>query len=168
MKKLTTLSLLLLTCFIASNSHAEEQRIGIGGNYWVTMDDIDLETEKVDESGLSFLASYQYWFGLLGVEVDVEFLPDRFGDSAVAPQAYILAGSGLYAGLGAGYIYSDGEFSKEPFYALKGGINLELLPGIYADIYANYRFNDKKELDHEESDIDTDTVFLGAAVRIAF
>ena len=47
-----------------------------------------------------FFASYQYWESLLGIELDLEFLPDRFGDSAVSPQAFMLIGRGIYAGLG--------------------------------------------------------------------
>lgn len=164
MKKFIILPLLLLL-FMATCAQAVEHRLGVGGNYWVTLDDIDLETKDVDETGLSLAATYQYWAGLFALEVDLEFLPDRFGDDAIAPQAYLLVGSGLYAGLGAGIIYSDSEFADAPFWALKAGVNLELLPGIYADIYATYRFNDKQDIDNEDTDIDTDTVFLGGAVR---
>lgn len=157
----TSLLLSPVTCL------SEEHRIGIGANYWVTLDDIEFDEEKIDDDGFSFLATYQYWPGLLGFELDLEFLPDRFGDSAIAPQAYILVGRSIYAGAGIGINYSDSEFSDQPFFALRAGLNLELLPGIYADIYANYRFNDKKDIENEQTDIDTDTVFLGAAVRIA-
>lgn len=164
MKKIFILPLLFLL-FFASHAQAIEHRLGIGGNYWLTLDDIDLKNQDVDESGFSLAGTYQYWFGLFAVELDVEFLPDRFGDDAISPQAYILAGSGLYAGLGIGTTYTDGDFAESPFFALKAGVNLELLPGIYADIYANYRFNDRKDLDNEETDIDTDTIFLGGAIR---
>jgi hypothetical protein len=44
-------------------------------------------------------------------------------------------------------------------------VNLELLPKVFVDISANYRFNDTDDLKNNESDIDTDTIFLGAAVR---
>lgn len=156
---------LLLPLLLAANAQAVEHRLGVGGNYWKTLDDIDLKNRSVDEDGFSFAATYQYWAGLFGLEVDLEFLPDRFGDDALAPQAFVLVGRGLYAGLGAGIVYSDSEFAESPFLALKAGINLEILPGIYADIYANYRFNDTKDIDNEDTDIDTDTVFLGAALR---
>lgn len=142
-----------------------EHRIGGGVNYWMTLDDIDIS--DVDENGFSLLASYQYWTGLFGVELDLEFLPDRFGDSAVAPEAYLLVGRSLYAGLGMGIMYSDSSFADEPFFALRAGLNLEILPGIYVDISGNYRFNDSAQLENEATDIDTDTIFLGAAVRLA-
>ena len=164
MKKVIVL-LLLLIVSVTTQAMAVEHRLGVGGNYWVTIDDIDLENEDVDESGFSLGATYQYWLGLFALEVDLEFLPDRFDDNSISPQVYVLAGSGVYVGLGAGIIYSQGDFEDEPFYALRAGVNLELLPGIYADIYANYRFNDRADIDNEESDIDTDTIFLGAAIR---
>lgn len=160
--------LLLVACsfLIATNSFAAEHRIGGGANYWVALEDVETDEEKFDEDGLSFLASYQYLPGILALELDLEFLPDRFGESAIAPQAYLLLGRSVYAGIGVGLLYRDGEFSEEPFFALRAGLNLELLPGLYADIYGNYRFNDKTELDNEETDVDTDTVFLGAAIRV--
>lgn len=160
------LTLITLSLF-GGTVQAEDHRLGGGINYWTTVDNIDLDKDY-DENGISYLVSYQYWPALLGLELDVEFLPDRFGESAVAPAAYLLAGKALYAAAGVGLTYSDGNFAKEPFFALRAGLNLEILPGIIADIYANYRFNDSTELEGEETDIDTDTVFLGAALRFAY
>lgn len=162
------LQILICLSFItvtATGCFAEGHRIGGGANYYVALDDLD---EGTDDDGFSILASYQYWPSLLGIEIDAEFLPDRFGESAFAPQAYVLVGKGIYAGIGIGVVYTDSEFSDEPFFGLKAGINLELLPGIFADIYGNYRFNDNADFDNDETDIDTDTIFLGAAVRLEF
>lgn len=169
MKRLLGLLLFIALTTAAGDCFAAgAHRIGGGATYWVAIEDIEFEDEKVDDDGFSFLASYQYWPSLFGLEIDVEFLPDRFGESAVAPEAYLLIGRTIYGGLGIGMIYSDGNFADEPFYAIKAGLNLELLPGLYADIYGNYRFNDSAEFDKEDTDIDTDTVFLGAALRIGF
>jgi hypothetical protein len=159
--------MLLLAIASAANSPAADHRIGGGINYWVTLEDIELDSKKFDNDGVAYLASYQYWPGLLGLELDLEILPDRFGETAFAPEAYILLGRSVYCGLGIGILYSDEDFAEEPFFALRAGLNLELLPGIYADFYGNYRFNDSAQLKGEETDIDTDTVFLGAALRLA-
>jgi len=164
---LRSMILLGLITLTATGAFAGEHRIGGGANYWVSVDDIEVGDNKLDDDGIAFFGSYQYWPGLLGLEVDVEFLPDRFGESAVSPQAYLLVGKGIYAGVGIGTTYTDGDFVDEPFFALKAGFNIELLPGIYADIYGNYRFNDTADFDDEDTNIDTDTVFLGMAVRIA-
>lgn len=166
MKKLWTMIMVagLLVC--AGNLQAGEHRIGAGANYWVALDDID--SDEVDDDGFSYLLSYQHWWDFLGVELDIELLPDRFGESASAPEAYLLLGSTIYGGVGMGLMRSDGSFADDPFYALRAGLNLELLPHIYLDISANYRFNDSVQLENDDTDIDTDTVFLGAAVRFGF
>ncbi len=150
--------------FGAGDAFAENHRLGAGVNYWVTLDDLDID--EADEDGLSYLLTYQYQPGLLGVELDLEFLPDRFGEDAYAPQAYLLLGTALYGGAGIGIIHTDGSFEDEPFFALKAGLDLELLPRLYLDVSANYRFNDTADLEDSDSNIDTDTVFLGAAVRL--
>lgn len=165
MKKLITI-LAVLAAMSGLNALAESgPRIGAGVNYWVALDDLD--EDDVDDDGFSYIASYQYRADLLGLEVDVEFLPDRFGEDAWAPEAYLLLGRTIYAGAGIGIVNSDGDFADEPFYAFKAGLDLEVLPSLYLDISANYRFNDSADLGEDEKDIDTDTVFLGAAIRVA-
>lgn len=158
------LSIFTATPAMAGNNH----RFGVGANYWVALEDIEVDDEKFDDDGVSYLASYQYWPSLLGLELDVELLPDRFGESAFAPEAYVLLGRSIYCGLGIGIIYSDDDFADEPFFALRAGLNLELLPSLYLDISGNYRFNDSAEFKDDNTDIDTDTVFLGATARLAF
>ena len=169
MKKIV-ISLLLFaaTAIGVGKATAGEHRLGGGANYWVAIDDIDTDDGSVDENGMGLFASYQYWESLLGIELDLEFLPDRFGESAISPQAFMLIGKSIYGGLGIGTVYSDGEFAEKAFYSLRAGFNFELLPGIYTDIYGIYRFNDTANLDNVSKDIDTDTVFLGAAVRFSF
>ncbi len=169
MKRMLFCAVLLSMAVVAGNTQAgnNDHRLGGGINYWMTLEDIWFDGKNFDENGLSFLASYQYWPGLLGMELDLELLPDRFGETALAPEAYILFGRSVYCGFGIGVIFSDGEFAEEPFFALRGGLNLELLPGLFADFYGNYRFNDSVELKGKETNIDTDTVFLGVALRIA-
>ena len=142
-----------------------EHRPGGGVNYGVALEDLD--EDDVDEDGFSYLISYQYMMDWVGVELDVELLPDRFDEDAVAPAAWFLLGKTLYAGAGIGIVNSDGDFADEPFFALRAGLNLELLPSLYADLSVNYRFNDEADLDDDDRNIDTDTLFLGAAVRFS-
>jgi hypothetical protein len=157
--------LMAVGVLLAGNAWAGEHRLGGGVNYWVAVDDID--SDKVDDDGFSYLASYQYMMDFIGVELDVEFLPDRFGETAVAPEAYFLLGKAIYGGVGIGIVHADGSFADDPFFALKAGLNLEVLPQIFVDISANYRFNESAELEGNDTNIDTDTIFLGAAVRFA-
>ncbi len=157
------LPILVCLCF-AATSWASEHRLGGGINYWTTVDSLD---ESIDDNGFSYLLSYQYRPGLIALECDLELLPDRFGENAIAPQAYVLVGDGLYAAAGIGIVHTDGSFADKPFFALRAGINFNILPGLFADISANYRFNDTTDLKDQDKKIDTDTVFLGAALRFA-
>jgi len=159
-----TVVTMMMALALAAPAMAGENRLGVGANYWVSVKDLDSD---VSRDGFSWLVSYQHRVGLFTFEVDGELLPDRFGETAVAPEAYILIGKAIYAGAGIGIIYTDGSFADEPFFALRAGLDLEFLPGLFLDISANYRFNDKADLHNSATDIDTDTIFLGAAVRIA-
>lgn len=163
MNRLLAIMLVLVMVLFSAELQAGEHRIGGGVNYWIALDDID--EDDIDEQGFSYLVSYQHWWNILGLELDVELLPDRFGEDAFAPQAYVLFGSTIYGGAGIGIVNYDGDFADEPFFALRAGLNLELLPKVFVDISANYRFNDSADLENKDTDIDTDTIFLGAAVR---
>ncbi len=167
MKPLTTLAatLLALLC-IGTNAMARDHRIGAGATYWVAVNDIDID--DLDESGLGYFISYQYRPSLIGFDLALEFLPDHLGDDAIAPQASLILGSALYAAAGIGVLYTDGKFLDEPFYALRAGLDLEVIPSLYLDISANYRFSRRSDLRDDERKIDTDTVFLGAALRLGF
>lgn len=158
--------MLVLVLAFSANAHSGENRIGGGANYWVAVDDVDVD--DVDDNGFSYFASYQYWMGMIGLEADLEYLPDKYGEDAFAPQAFVLFGKAIYAGAGIGIEYRDGDFASDPFFALRAGLNLEVVPSVFWDIYGLYRFNDTADFDNEDTDIDTDTVFFGSAVRIAF
>jgi hypothetical protein len=150
----------------ASTGLAGDMRLGAGANYWTVLDDLD--AEDVDDSGFSYLGTFQYRGDFVGVELDLEFLPSRFEEDFIAPQAYVILGSAIYAAAGLGILYANEEFANEPFFALKAGLDLEIAPQLFLDLSANYRFNDTAELGNRDTDIDTDTVFLGAALRVAF
>lgn len=143
-----------------------ELRLGAGVNYWVMLDDIEID--DIDKSGFSYLASIQLRGDLLGLGVDVELMPDRFGMDTYSGQAYLIVGKGIYGAAGIGIDSVDGEFADAPFFSLRLGLDLELVTGLHLDISANYRFNEKTNLGDLQDTIDTDTIFLGAALRLAF
>jgi hypothetical protein len=156
----------VLVATAAPTDARAELRIGAGVNYWVMLDDI--EVDDIDESGFSYLATLQLRGDLLGLGVDVELMPDRFGEDVYSGQAYLIVGKGIYGAAGIGIDSVDGEFADDPFFSLRLGLDLELLTGLHLDISANYRFNEKTNLDDLPDTIDTDTIFLGAALRLAF
>jgi hypothetical protein len=158
-------SILILCTFLLPALHAEgESRLGGGANYWVALDDLESD---VDENGFSYFISYQRMSGLLGFQLDFELLPDRFGEDAYAPAAYLIVGDGLYAAAGIGMVNTDGDWADDPFVALKAGINLQLFDSVYLDLSGSYRVDSETDFDDAVDAIDTDTVFLGAAVRVA-
>ena len=147
---------------------AGSHRLGLGANYWKTLNNIEVdEVTNIDESGLSWLASYQYApAGLFKLEIDLEYYPELAGEKTLwSPEAFVLVGGTLYAGAGVGIYYSDGVFNNSPFFMLRAGLDFAILPFLSLDINANYRFNDWGSFD--TSDLDTDTIRLGAAIRFS-
>jgi hypothetical protein len=161
---------LFAACLVASDrAVAGEHSIGLGVNYWKTVDDLDLG-DDIDDDGLAEVLSYRYSpGGLVSFEFDLEHFGDGFAGAtkdAYSPQAYIVVGRHFYGAVGVGTTYSsdlDDEIT-DPFYAAKLGLNMALLPHLDLDLSANYRFDAWKDLDQA----DTDTVFLGAMIRFGF
>lgn len=147
-----------------------ENRFGVGANYWTVLDNID--AHNIDKNGFSGLVSYQRRLGaLLALEGDVEIFPKNFQgitDTAYAPEAFVVLGSTIYGAAGAGILYADSKFANEPFYALRAGLNLEILPRIFLDLNVNYRFAKTTDLSATAKDIDTNTLLAGAALRLGF
>ena len=152
----------------ASAALAGSHRLGVGANYWKTVDNIEVENiTNIDETGLSWLASYQYApAGLFKLEIDLEYYPELAGEKTLwSPEAFVLVGGTFYAGAGVGIYYSDGVFNNSPFYMLRAGFDFAILPSLSLDINANYRFDDWSSF--STNDLDTNTIRLGAALRFA-
>ena len=163
------MGVLLCAGFVTDATAEGAHRLGGGAHYWVTLDDIDVD--DVDEDGFSWVASYQYKPGLVGLGFDVEWKEKGFAgaaDEVFEPQAYVIVGQGLYAAAGVGGYYSDGDFADDPFYLFRAGFDFEILPSIRLDLHAIYRFENWDSVKADETDIDSDTVTLGAAIRIGF
>jgi len=157
-----------LTLLASAPAALAGHSIGVGANYWKTLNDIEVEdVTNIDETGLSWLASYQYRpEGLFKLEIDLEYYPELAGEKTLwSPEAFVLVGGTLYAGAGVGIYYSDGVFNNSPFFMLRAGLDFAILPFLSLDINANYRFNDWDSFD--TSNLDTDTIRLGAALRFS-
>lgn len=154
---------LIIAPFAAHPSRAAT--LGVGVNYWQAIDDIELD--DFDEDGLSFIFSSQFKLAdLTRIEAAFEWFDSGFGGSEkdiYAPQAFLIFGTDIYIGVGAGLYFTDGEFLDDTFYALRAGIDLGLLPFVDLELNANYRFENWDEVN--DDDIDTNTIMLGAAVR---
>ena len=153
----------------APGARAEStHRLGVGANYWTMLDDIDVD--DIDKNGFSGLVTYQYKpAALLKLEADLEVFPEGFqgiDNVACAPEAYLVLGSVIYGAAGIGILYADGDFDSNPFYALRAGLDLEIIPRFHLDLNVNYRFAEATHLRDVARDIDADTLMLGAALRL--
>ncbi len=155
---------LLLTC-VSTPLLSAQHTFGLGLHYGTVIDDMDVT--DIDTSGISYYFHYRYrFYRPLWLELGLERLPDQFGESVYAPQAFLVIGNKIYAGVGAGAKYTNGSFADEPFYALKAGVSFSLPLWFCLDISAQYRFHDYTDIRDEERRIGTDTVFLGGALRL--
>jgi len=169
MRKLLFLAVVafsLVSLASVSTALAGSHRLGLGANYWKTLDDVNVT--NIDESGLSYLASYQYVpEGIFKLEVNLEYYPSLGVDQKAfwSPEVFVLVGGTLYAGVGIGDYFNGDVFSDTPFFMLRAGIDFKILPFIAVDINANFRFNNWDTL--KADDIDTNTIRLGACVRLS-
>ena len=159
--------------WMASTVRAQEQernnQLGVGVHYWTTVKNIDVNA--IDRNGFSYLAMYQYHYGWVGIEADLEWFQKGFGGASqdvYQPQAYLILGKVVYAAAGIGGYYTDGKLTDNPFYAFRVGLDIPVLPILHLDINANYRFENWDDLSTDGKSVDTDTVTLGAAARLAF
>jgi len=159
--------------WMASTGRAQEQErnneLGVGVHYWTTVKNIDVH--NVDKNGFSYLAMYQYHYGWIGAEADLEWFQSGFGGASqdvYQPQAYLILGKVIYAAAGIGGYYSNNKLDSNPFYAFRVGLDIPVLPILHIDINANYRFENWNDLSTSGKDVNTDTITLGAAVRLAF
>lgn len=162
-------SLILLACVVITGVGRAESRLGIGAEYLHTIKNTDVH--NFDRDSVAWIGSYQCRAAaLLGFEADLEFYRTGLGGSQKevwSPQAFLVVGKGLYAAAGIGGVCFDGEWGDNPVYIFRAGLDLELISGIHIDINANYRFQDWGNLNNSSTDIGTDTVSLGAALRFA-
>lgn len=164
MKKrmMTLLAALMAAGLLSAQAQESSGRFGGGVNYWVALDDIDID--DVDEDGFSYFITYKKESGLFGLQLDLEYFDSRFQDDAYAPAAYLIAGNAIYLSAGIGWVYEN-DWADDPFYALKTGLDIALTKRIHLDLGVSYRVEGSVDLDDAIDDIDTDTLYLGAAVR---
>ena len=158
---IVALSLFVLRGQATANTHT----VGVGIHYWQAISDIDVTDIK--DSGISQRFAYQYDSGFVAVHVELEVFPEEFAgasDNVYSPQLMAVVGENLYAGVGIGMFYTDGEFAEDPYFVLRAGFTITSIGPLTLDLNASYIFTDFNSFD--QNDIDTDTVTLGAMIRI--
>ena len=150
----------------AGNASAAGLNVGGGLHYLHNLADIDENGfQGWDSNSFSLLGSVQFPLGLIKLEGDIEYIFNYAGsDEAMwVPQAYALIGGLIYGGVGVGIGYIDGDWQNDPFYALRGGVNLPL-GGMGLDVFASYQFQNDDELKDLTGE-DLDALTFGAILR---
>jgi len=165
MKSKLTTTLTLLVCLLAVAITTEAgTRFGGGIHYLKTLGDIK-DAPEFDENAIGFMGSVVFTRELLRLEVDVEAVPDfgASGEMMLQPQAYGMIGDFIYGGVGIGIGHVDGDWQSNPFFALRAGVDF-LAGGLDLDVFASYRFQKAKDLEHLGSD-DLNSITFGALIR---
>ncbi len=147
-----------------------DSRFGMGAHYWRTMDSVG--DRDIERDGMSWFVTYQRRvMPLLKWQADLEILPRDFAGSrseVFAPQFFAVVGGWVYGAVGAGILYSDGRFSDRPFYNVRAGLDLKLLPRTRFDLHVNYQLSEWGSINRADRDYDSDVLFAGGAVRMEF
>lgn len=178
MKKVLLAGIVATLLATVQVANADPHRLGLGVRYYLSSiinqisaqaSDGELEGMKLDDSGLSWLVTYQYraW-KLVGFEADLEMIPESTFpglDTIWMPQLYVIVGSGLYAAAGVGLPFSDGDAGDDVVWNLRAGLDVDVIDDmIHLDLNANYGFSDFDQL----SEFSMDYMTVGAAVRYEF
>ncbi len=166
----------------ATADDAKTHRLGGGVHYWTSVPRVDLSGmtingEKVeskdrgDDDGVSWLLTYQYRPGLIGLGVDVEWKESGYVGSTkdvFEPQLYAIVGTWIYAAAGIGGYYYDGRFANKAFGLLRAGVDLPLTDSLYVDLHAMWRFEQWDSIKKRTTDDESDSFAVGASLRYAF
>ena len=145
--------------------------IGIGANYWYSID--EAKDNSFDRDGLGWMVSSRIPLAkFLAIGLEVEQTPDNFmflDEKLYMPAAYVILGRGVYVGLGAGTYYYDSEFYSDVWYALRAGLEVPILTdSLKLDINVNYRVEEWGGIKDAGDNIDSNTLMVGAAIRLVF
>jgi hypothetical protein len=165
MRKFATVTFVMVAVVAASfATNANAISIGGGLHYLYAMGDIDTDNLDLSKNSFGLVGSAQWNGPLLTVEGNVEYIFDYMGtgEGMWEPSAYALLGGLIYGGAGIGVGNFDGEWT-DPWYALRGGVNLPLA-AMKLDLYATYRFWSDDDLKNLTGD-DVDSLTFSAILR---
>ena len=156
---------------VAVSAHAKSFEIGAGATYWYSID--EAKDKSFDRDGLGYSASCEiYLTDYLALALEVERTPENFvflEKELYLPAAYVVLGDGVYIGLGAGTYYYDSDFVDDYWYALRGGFKIPFFGGgLVLDVNVNYRSENWDDIKEVTEKVGSETLMVGAALRLAF
>ncbi len=150
---------------------ADGFEIGVGANYWYSIEEV--EDQAFDRDGLGWMITSRVPLAkYLAIGLEIEQTPENFAfleDKLYMPAAYAILGRGIYIGLGVGTYYYDGDFYSDVWYALRAGLEVPILTRhLVLDVNVNYRVEEWSGIKEADDFVDSDTLMIGAAIRLAF
>ena len=152
--------------FCVGTAHAAGRSFGAGIHYLRTLGDISEDDAiSLKQDSFSLLGSMQNGLGPITLDTEVEYIFDYIGtgNEMWQPSLWALLGKMIYGGAGIGIGYTDGDWQKNPFYALRAGVQLPL-GGLALDGYASYRLQKNQELNDLTGE-DLDSITFAALLR---
>ena len=145
--------------------------LGAGATYWYSIDEV--KDQSFDRDGLGLMLSSSIPLTkAVALGLEIEQSPDNFvflDKHLYLPAAYVILGDGIYAALGIGTYYYDGDFYGDVWYALRAGFKVPVISdGLVLDVNLNYRVEDWDGIKDAGDSVDTDTLMIGAALRLVF
>ena len=145
--------------------------LGAGATYWYSID--EAKDQKFDRDGLGWMISSRIQLSdYFAIGLEVEQSPDNFvflDKRLYLPSAYAILGNGIYGGIGIGNYYYDGDFYGDVWYALRAGFKVPIISnGLVLDVNVNYRVENWDDIKAARDKVDTDTLMIGAALRLVF
>ena len=145
--------------------------LGAGATYWYSID--EAKDQSFDRDGLGWMVSSRIPLSdFFAIGLEVEQSPDNFvflDKHLYLPSAYAILGNGIYGGIGLGTYYYDGDFYGDLWYALRAGFKVPILANsLVLDVNVNYRVENWDDVKDAGELVDTDTLMIGAALRLVF
>ncbi len=145
--------------------------IGAGATYWYSID--EAKDQSFDRDGLGWMISSRIPLSdFFAIGLEVEQSPDNFvflDKHLYLPAAYAVLGNGVYGAIGFGTYYYDGDFYGDVWYALRVGFKVPLITdALVLDVNVNYRVEEWDGIKEADDYVDTDTLMIGAALRLVF
>ena len=152
-------------------AYGGDVELGAGATYWYSID--DAKDQSFDRDGLGWMISSRLRLSdFFSIGLELEQSPDNFvflEKRLYLPAAYAFIGNVIYAGLGVGTYYYDGDFYGDAWYALRAGFKIPLISdGLVLDVNVNYRVENWDDIKDAADNVDTDTLMIGAALRLVF
>lgn len=162
--------LILLLCAAAfAPSVRAESSLGVGLRYFQMTD--SLPKPFKDRGGGGFINWRTYFTDWFGAMAEVDVYVDGFAgtrNEVLSPQAFLVLGRPVYAAVGGGYLFCDGDLSDDPFLALRLGAQGPLTTWFMYDISVSYEFAEWSGVNDVDDRFESDTVVIGAGLRVLF